>query len=255
MKKGLIYILFLLPHFCDAQSNMIFDTVLVNNTIVYPFSVDKDLQRLKISFREKWPDHITAFVSRVNGAPQPDSPVYYNLRFLGDKYFFEKKYGLLQLPEEAIESVINRKCGIPYYLTLTVSRDSIKINMESYCPVKDDENSIFTKVEIMGGYSAGKKKFEERIQSVLDKQYFPNEVALADSAYLFTIAVARKDSCVMSAKLDRGTPSLFTSIITKELLKVCSWHPYITGGIPVNSYRKIFVQLHKNKKVTVDYPD
>ncbi|MFT3845742.1 MAG: hypothetical protein QM725_11860 [Lacibacter sp.] len=185
---------------------------------------------------------------------------WYDLNFIGDKYFFETKYGVFKLPTTEINKLVQNKCSDQYYIRGSLNADSVKCKIEFYCPVpknktEDEDEIIFTKIEIISGYKNGIKALQNDLQTAFNNYHFSKKINPNKSAMLFEVLIDNKDSCLKRIELKEGEYSEFTQFIIDELRNNCSWTPSIQGGRPVKSYSKIFVRLNKDKTITVAMPN
>lgn len=181
----------------------------------------------------------------------------YDLSFLGDRYFFEKKYGAFNFPIKEINLSVHNKCSDSFYVSGTIKQGFIKYEIQFYCPVKKDtseDEMIFSKIEKLSGYKNGTKALQQHLQTAYIKNFTNKPRTQFDSALLFQVMIG-KDSCLQKIELIEGKYSEFAEYIMNELKNACSWEPYIKDGRPTRSYSKIFVRLNKDNTITVAMPN
>ena len=215
------------------------------------FSIYSDgSQHIQVYRRGIWQD--TSFNFSV-----PNDYESYDLNFIGDNYFFLKKYGALNFPDKELASVSKNKCSKFSYARGYIYPDSIRCKIEFRCPVEtksDSDEIVFTKVEVLWGYRNGVKALQNKIQAAYLKSPLSNQKILADSAFMFSIVIDRKDSCLIRIELTKGNYSPIAQFLIDELRAACEWTPSMQGGRLVRSYSKIFIRLNRDRSILVVTP-
>jgi len=94
----------------------------------------------------------------------------YDFGFLGDRYLFEKKYGKIQLSKDDIPVLLGQQYIAPT-IHFIIRQDSVRHIIKYYCPDKKDENEekVFTKVEVLVRYKSGIKQLQYEMESAFKK--------------------------------------------------------------------------------------
>jgi hypothetical protein len=256
MKRIIFILLFFASLHAAAQKIKYFDARYSDTANNIFFRRNTSIDHLSFSY--DFPNRKTMavfFKKEKNNTNHSYGDEFYNLNFIGDTYIFEKKYGAFLLPEKKIQDVLNKKCSAFFYLTLIALPDSVKINLRSTCISNNDEDRIFTKVEVWAAYKYGVKQLEKRVQAALDANSFSGETSIPDSVVIFRVKVPAKDSCLQDIELLYGQKSSFTKIVAEELLASCGWIPRLAGGRPVHAYIKIYARLNKDRSISLAYPE
>jgi len=242
---------------CAAQKMKTFDTSFLNITTKDFFKKNPVVRELHYFTNFQSSRYISAYFSKdSSGNDDRKKNEYYNFNFIGDRYLFEKKYGTIDLPEREIQKAIVKKCFIDYFLDLTIKADSVKLSFKSHCSPENDDERIFTKVEVFAGYKPGMKQLEKDINAAVVKNYSPDsKTHLTDSVFIFRIIVGNKDSCLKEVKLMEGEDGFFSGVVAQALKNCCSWTPSMHGGRAVNAYIKVYIKYNKDQSLTVAYPE
>lgn len=236
--------------FANTSSKQFFERNRLVEKIFYSINSDgsKDIQ---IYRKGIWQD--ASFNFSV-----PSDYESYNLNFIGDNYFFLKKYGALNFPEKELASISKNKCSNSPYVRGYIFPDSIHCIIEFLCPVEtksDPDEIVFTKVEVLWGFKNGLKALQNKIQAAYLKSHLSNRKMSADSAFMFSIVIDRKDSCLIRIELTKGNYTPVAQFLTDELRAACGWTPAMQGGRPVRSFTKIFIRLNMDGSLVVATPN
>lgn len=261
MKTLLLIPALLISVLASAQKIQYFDTSFVNTSSADFFKRNPVVDSINFSgtsvvyvyLKTTWQD--TAYK-----ASSTNNYNWYDLNFIGDKYFFEKKYGVFNLPTAEINKLVQNKCSDQYYIRGSVKPDSIKCNFEFQCPLpkvkrEDDNEIIFTKVETNSRYKKGVKGLQKDLETAYLSKRFSNHNEENEIPLLFNVIVDGKDSCLKRIELIEGEYSEFAQFILDELKRNCLWLPSMQSGRRVKSWVKIFVRLNKDKTITVAMPN
>lgn len=256
MKRIIFIFLFFASLQAAAQKIKHFDTRYADTANNKFFQRNTSIDHL--SFLYDFPNKKTMavfFKKEKNNTDHSYGDEFYNLNFIGDTYIFEKKYGTFLLPEKKIGAVVNKKCSAFFYLIMIAQPDSVKFNLRSYCISNNDEDRIFSKVEVWAAYKYGVKQLEKGVQAAFDANSFSQETSIPDSVVIFRVKVPAKDSCLQNIELLYGSKSPFTKIVAQELHSACGWTPSLAGGLRVHAYIKIYARLNKDRSITIAYPE
>ncbi|MCY7420422.1 MAG: hypothetical protein LH478_01630 [Chitinophagaceae bacterium] len=251
-------LLFVFPILVSAQKRCFVDTIFLNTSSSDFFLQNPVVDSLKVNgypynsagvwvySKTFWQDtsyHKLSFYGNEN----------YDFDFLGDKYLFEKKYGGIDLPEEEMSVVLGKKYIAPTFHFI-IRPDSIRRIIEYYCPEEKDDNEekVFTKVEVLARYKNGIKQLQSQMEHAFKESLTGIKCSRLDSVLIYKILVDSKDSCLKRIELIEGRYSPFEELIMEELKRSCSWLPSMQGGRAVMSYIKIFIRLNKDRSITVD---
>ena len=262
MKATLLFILLLISFIGKAQLITV-DTCFVNNTSkqffkknqladkVFFFISANGSKSIDVYKKGTWQDTSYKFSKSTDYET-------YDLDFIGDNYFFHKKFGELLLPEKEIGFISKNKCASLTYARGYIYPDSIRCKVEFQCPVEiknDTDVIVFTKIEVPWGYKNGMKALQNKIHLSYQKKYTNKNQILTDSAYMFSIIVDKKEGCLLRIELTHGNYSPFVQFLIDELRKACEWTPGMAGGRPVKSFIKIFIRLNKDGSFLVAMPN
>ncbi len=241
---------FVIPLVSNSQRKVIFDTTIVNTTSKDFFEKNIVIDSISFTYPKRivslfvYPKSIW-YDSSYKKIPTYNSE-YYNYEFLGDQYLFEKKYGQLKIPEKEMAMLLAKSCDPNPSISMVARIDSIKFIMKSNCAGQssdfgskangeDDEDKVFTKVEVGPSYKNGIGVLKNQIEAAFKKRHFENKKSITESALIFEITVDRKDSCLKRIKLLEGSYSGFAQFVMDELKTNCGWKAGIAGGRPVMS--------------------
>lgn len=243
----------------------IVDTSFVNTTSKDFFTRNAVIQKVRFYVYADGTQHMDIYLKTIWQDTTYNNSYFnnyesYNLSFTGDNFFFEKQYGRFSFPDKELATASLNKCSKPSLIKCTADADSIKCKLEFNCPVKkevkagDEEEIIFTKVELLSGYKNGIKELQNKIEiSYRNSNLFKLKRSF-ETALLFEIIIDNKDSCLKRIELKKGDYSEFAQFVMDELKTTCSWTPSLQGGRSVKSYTKIFIRLNKDNSITVAMP-
>ncbi|RXK59404.1 hypothetical protein ESA94_14825 [Lacibacter luteus] len=256
--------IFLLVYSLIGNAQLItIDTFFANTSSKQFFKQNTLVEKISFSNYADGSKHIDVYRKGIWQADSynysiPNSYESYDLNFIGDNYFFQKKYGTIRFPDREIDSLSKNKCSEFPYVRGIIYPDSIRCKIEFQCPVEiknDSDEIVFTKVEVPWGYEGGVKALQQKIQSAYQNKYVKSQHSSADSAFLFSILVDSKSSCLLRIELTQGNYSSFAQFFIDELRTACQWKPNLQGGRAVRSFTKVFVRLNKNQTITVAMPN
>lgn len=263
MKRICFLFLFAVSLTSSAQKMQIVDTCFVNTSSKDFFTRNPVIEKVQFNIYADSVNYISVYPKTIWQDTTYKNSYFnnyesYNLSFIGDRYFFEKQYGKFTLPVKELAAASLNRCSLPSYINCTADAGSIKCRLEFNCPVKkeeeDEDEMVFTKVEVLSGYKNGIKELQKKIENSYRNNSQFKQKQPVETAILFDIIVDNKDSCLKRIELKRGSYSPFAQFIMDELKTSCSWTPSEQGGRPVKSYSKIFIRLNKDNSITVAMP-
>lgn len=256
----LIFVLLCSPSF--AQENQKFDTTFPNTSSIKYFQQNPPIKKVSFYTGISESRSLSIYPKTIWQASENENYVNRNnyesfdLSFQGDLYLLGKKYGLINFPEKEINELVKKTCGKKFSLRGIITPDSIHLQLTYNCITKpiDPEEKIFVKIEKERGYKGGVKKLKQHLEDEIKNKNISLSKNIEDSVLIFT-AVLSKDSSLLRLELIEGNYSAFSQAIMDFLIKPRTWLPTEAGGRPVKSYSKIFIRLHKDKSLTVHYPE
>ncbi len=262
MKLRLISLLLISSLICKAQLITI-DTCFTNNSSKQFFQQNLLVSKVFFSKNTDGSKNIQVYRKGIwqdasFNFSVPNDYESYDLNFIGDNYFFLKKYGNLDFPEKELASIVKNKCSNSPYIRGYIYPDSVRCKIEFRCPVEtksDPDEIVFTKVEVLWGFKNGLKALQNKIQAAYLKSHLGNQKMSADSAFMFSIVIDRKDSCLIRIELTKGNYTPVAQFLIDELRAACEWTPSMQGGRPVRSFAKVFILLNKDRTITVAMPN
>ncbi|MEQ1798537.1 MAG: hypothetical protein ABL872_11340 [Lacibacter sp.] len=261
MKRIYFLLLFAVSLNSSAQNTQIVDTSFVNTSSKDFFTRNPVIEKVQFNIYADSVNYISVYPKTIWQDTTYKNSYFnnyesYDLSFIGDSYFFEKKYGRFPSPNKELAAASLNRCSKPSFIKCAADADSIKCRLEFNCPVKKEEidEMVFTKVEILSGYKNGIKELQKKIETSYRNGSLFKKNRPVETALLFDIIIDNKDSCLKRIELKRGNYSPFAQFIMDELKTSCSWTPSEQGGRPVKSYTKIFIRLNKDNSITVAMP-
>lgn len=262
MRSFLAAIFLTSAFFCKAQLFTI-DTSFANTSSKQFFKQNPTIEKITFSFYSNGTNYLQVYKKGIwqdtsYNFSQPNDYESYNLGFVGDNYFFHKKFGTLPLPEKELAFISKNKCSEFSYARGDIYPDSIRFKIEYRCPVEiqnDTTEIVFTKIEVPWGYKNGIKSLQNRIQLSYQNNYLNKKQISTDSTFMFFIIVDRKEGCLLRIELTHGNYSSLAQFLIDELRTSCEWIPNMQGGRGVRSFTKIFIQLSKEGSFLVAMPN
>lgn len=183
------------------------------------------------------------------------------MQFAGDAYSFQKKYGSLYLPENDMQQIKRYTCGQYYWIDGTSRGHSINLQLNYRCEIieskdDDDEEMIFTKVEMgvsLKNGSKGYKKLVNALKAAIDRRYKQSGNIPGDSSALFRAIISPKDSLPQNLEAIDAVDPVFSSTIEDVLKTTGHWLPAIQCGLYVKAYVKIYVRLNADGSLLLDW--
>lgn len=176
---------------------------------------------------------------------------WYSTIYLGDKYLFEKQFGIFptHLLVNKLDSLRRLDCDFNKFEG-RIYPDRIYIKVTSTCPGKND-NMVFQKVVIEPGFFGGPAAFQQLLQSRLactDYKSFIQE----DSAFFFTVLIKR-DSMAHEVRRTDSVHSPLRQLIQDALINTYGWRSAFQGGRNVNGFLQVFIYIRKDGSIESDY--
>jgi hypothetical protein len=172
---------------------------------------------------------------------------YFDLRFEGDKYLFEKKYRKWSFPDSLILPLIDKKAD-HYRASIKARYDSIFLKIVHYYPREKEEWYFFESIKDSIRYIKGMNTLEKELQTTI--QHISPEERMTDSVFIFQ-AILKTDSTLTVDKQITSENETYAKALTAILNRSYPWKPYFHGGLKLNLYTRIYVKINNNKTVRV----
>lgn len=176
---------------------------------------------------------------------------HFDANFIGDRYYFEKKYkqSIPALPKLEIDSISKMKgCEGDFQIIAKINRDSIIYSLFQICP-KDEEKIAYSgRHAVNATYKGGDEQLTRYIEAGLRSEI--HRIGL-DSVVLLN-GVVNPDGSLRDLKLVESESSPFADFILNRLEHTSkSWLPTIQGGRPVRSVVRFYIRLNADKRLEV----
>ncbi len=176
---------------------------------------------------------------------------HFDASFIGDQYYFEKKYqqSMPALPKPEIDSISKMKgCEGDYQIIAKIDRDSIIYSFFQICPKEERQIAYSGRHAVNATYRGGDKELTRYLEAG-----FRSEIhRIGSDSVILLNGVVNPDGSISNLKLVESQSSAFGDFVKNRLEDTArSWLPTIQGGRPVRSVIRFYIGLNENKRLEV----
>ena len=222
--------------------------IFVNNAFVKFFQQHPSVKEIGFSV-SGYSDTVSLRIHEktINGVVESEE---YDLKYKGDRYSFEKRYGKIEFPSSIYKNFIDAR-AIYRSIYGRVRYDSVFMNIIYGYEKKykdSDEEKVFIKVEQLAEYEKGVTTFAKEMESYFQNRKF-NEFPPDSVVIVFTLI--NKDKTILVDTILEGN-SRFAESMVEFINKSGPWTPLEACGRLVRAYKKIYARLNSDNTFDVE---
>lgn len=235
----------------QTSTKFTFRVALLNQSNKVLFDKHADIKGIMIRTYNDTPFAIYVYLDEFQ-KPNPKRE-FYDMLFEGDKYYFQQKYGELNISIPKLS--IGEKVGNPNDFT---ERNSIKITKDSifydvaHVYVPNRTNRDFPSSGI-GGPARPETKVHMIEKKLSDLYKNSQESGTIDSVIVFSATITKTGN-LQDIKQIVGGPSKFATLVQAEFERPSEkWNPAIIRSA-IESRTRIFARLNLDRSITITTP-